>query len=149
MSGFEIAGVVLGTIPLIISALQAYQKTASTIQRWRFYSRELKSLIRNLDTERVKLQNVCERLLMGLVSVMQMEEMINCPFGEAWKEKDLYDQIRQRLWNSHVLFEETILDIEEAITEIKDRLRMRDDGTVGFSILRTFTGVPLLTCTKN
>src|SRR4051794_4057127 len=67
MSGFEVAGVVLGSLPLVISALEHYRDGLRSIQRWRKYERELQSLVRNLETERAKLQNVCEKLLVGLV----------------------------------------------------------------------------------
>ncbi|KAJ4176730.1 hypothetical protein NW759_017507, partial [Fusarium solani] len=65
MSGFEIAGIVLGSIPLVISTLENYSAGLSTLQAMRKYRRELQSLIRDLETERIKLQNVCEKLLIA------------------------------------------------------------------------------------
>ncbi|KAJ0338706.1 hypothetical protein COL922a_005296 [Colletotrichum nupharicola] len=129
MSGFEVAGVVLGTIPLLISALEHYKEGISTIRAWRNYDRELRSLIRNLQTERVRFQDVCEKLLVGLVSQCQIESMVDDPFGPAWQEEKVRTKIEARLWRSFSNFEDIIKDMEEATKEMKTKLDLQPDGT--------------------
>ena len=52
MSGLEVAGVILGGLPLVISALEHYTHGVNTAKRyWRFKS-ELRSLILEINTER-------------------------------------------------------------------------------------------------
>jgi hypothetical protein len=130
MSGFEIAGIVLGSIPLVISALEHYSEGLSTIQRWRKYKRELQSLVRNLETERVKLQNVCEKLLVGIVPPSDIEAMIEKPFGDLWRQDDIQKKIQFRLWTSSKLFEDTINDIKIAVDKIKATIDSQRDGNV-------------------
>jgi hypothetical protein len=130
MSGFEITGVVLGSVPLLVSALQLYIEGASTLKRWRFHSRELKSLVRVLETEHAKLQNVCEKLLMGMVPEAQIEAMINDPLGEAWQSREVYAKIRIRLWRSFTVFEDGLRDMHDAMEELKSKLGMGPDGKV-------------------
>ncbi|KAG7285372.1 hypothetical protein NEMBOFW57_009999 [Staphylotrichum longicolle] len=130
MSGFEIAGVVLGSIPLIISALEHYGNGLSTIQRWRRYQRELQSLVRNLQTEQVKLQNVIEKLLVGIASSSEIEALIDDPFGDLWRQETLETKIRFRLWSSSAVFTETVYDILKAIKEMKERIGPQGDGNV-------------------
>ncbi|KAF4817786.1 hypothetical protein CGCSCA5_v005441 [Colletotrichum siamense] len=130
MSGFEVAGVVLGTIPLLISALEHYKEGISTIRAWRNYDRELRSLIRNLQTERVRFQDVCEKLLVGLVSQCQIESMVDDPFGPAWQEEKVRAKIEARLWRSFSNFEDIIKDMEEATKEMKTKLDLQPDGTI-------------------
>jgi hypothetical protein len=132
MSGFEIAGVVLGSVPIIVAALQFYMKGASTIQKWKFYTRELKCLIRNLETEKVKLQNVCEKLLVGIAPTTQIEEMIDDPFGPLWQDREIFGKVRLRLWRSFKIFEETIKDMNEVVEEIKEKLNIGPEGKVRF-----------------
>lgn len=48
MSGFEVAGVVLGSIPIVVSALQFYIKGLGTMGRWRRFTLELESLVLKL-----------------------------------------------------------------------------------------------------
>ncbi|KAI8211608.1 hypothetical protein K4K52_010122 [Colletotrichum sp. SAR 10_76] len=130
MSGFEVAGIVLGTIPLLISALEHYKEGISTIRAWRNYDRELRSLIRNLQTERVRFQDVCEKLLVGLVSQRQIESMVDDPFGPAWQEEKVRAKIEARLWRSFNNFEDIVKDMEEAAKEMRTKLDLQPDGTV-------------------
>lgn len=81
MSGLEVAGVVLGSIPLVTSALEHFYDGVTTIQRWRKDKRERESLVRNLKTEQTKLQNVCEKLLSGLARPSQAVVLINDRFS--------------------------------------------------------------------
>jgi len=118
MSGFEVAGVVLGSIPLVISALEHYRHGFRAIQRWRKYDREFQSLIRNLETERAKLQNVCEKLLLGLVPPSRIEAMVETPMGHLWLERDIQKKIRARLWRSWPVFETTVASMNIAIHEL-------------------------------
>jgi hypothetical protein len=130
MSGFEVAGVVLGGVPVIVSALKLYIEGASTLQRWRFYTRELKSLIRSLETEQTKLQNVYERLLVDIVPATKIEEMIHDPFGPLWMEEASATKIHQRLWRSAKVFHDNVLDMSDAIEEMKKKLDLDADGKV-------------------
>ncbi|KAK5989761.1 hypothetical protein PT974_08021 [Cladobotryum mycophilum] len=122
MSGFEVIGVVLGAIPLIISALEHYREGAQVMHRWRNYDRERKSLIRNLMTEHVKLQNTCEGLLVGLVPPTRIEAMVKDPLGDLWKEEEIQRKIRARLSRTWSVFEENIKSMEVAIEEMKRKL---------------------------
>lgn len=127
MSGFEIAGAVLGAIPLVISALEHYKNGVRTIQRWRKYDKELQYLIRNIETERVKLQNVCEKLLDGLVPPSQIDAMVENPSGDLWTNEEVQKKIQARLWRSWSVFEETLRDIQVAINDITERVGNGDD----------------------
>lgn len=122
MSGFEVAGLVLGALPLAISALEHYRDGLRAIQRWRKYERELQSLIRNLETERAKLQNVCEMLLTGLVSHSRIEAMVDHPLGDLWLEEGIRKKVRMRLWRSWNVFEKTLQDMNVAIDRLMNAL---------------------------
>ncbi|KAI8279597.1 hypothetical protein K4K60_005443 [Colletotrichum sp. SAR11_57] len=130
MSGFEVAGVVLGTIPLVISALEHYKQGISTIRTWRNYNRELRILILSLETERVRFQDVCEKLLVGLVSPCQIESMVEDPFGPAWQEDVIQAKIKARLWRSFSIFEDIVTDMEEATKEMMKKLDLQPDGKI-------------------
>jgi hypothetical protein len=127
MAGIEVVGIVLGSIPLIISALEHYRDGVSTIQRWRKYERERQSLIRSLKTERVKMHNICEKLLAGLVAPSQVHEMIQNPFGQLWQEEAVMRKIRARLEESIEVFRSIVEDMKDAILEMMRRLGL-DSG---------------------
>ncbi|KAL6914675.1 hypothetical protein FSST1_012435 [Fusarium sambucinum] len=122
MSGLEVAGIVLGSIPLVISTLEHYKNGVSLIQRYKRYERELQRLIRNLETEQVKLQNICEKLLDGIVPPSLIDAMVENPGGDLWTKKETQKAIRTRLWKSCDVFERTLRDIQTATEEMYDKL---------------------------
>ncbi|CVL00344.1 hypothetical protein FPRO06_06193 [Fusarium proliferatum] len=129
MSGFEVAGIVLGTLPLVVTALEAY---SNFLRDWGKAPAELRSLNRQLLTERVRLCNICEQLVSDVVSHRGIEPMLQDPFGPLWQAKETNDRIRRRLWDSYGPFEDTVKEVEEALQSVMLRLRIdvSPDGTV-------------------
>jgi hypothetical protein len=122
MSGFEIAGVVLGSIPIVVSALEYYVKGLGILQNFHSYKRLLKSLILALKTEHINLQNICEKLLVGIAPQTCIETMIRDPFGKLWGEEGINNKLRLRLWTSISIFDERVQDMKLAIEEMMGRL---------------------------
>ncbi|KAK8022535.1 hypothetical protein PG993_013302 [Apiospora rasikravindrae] len=118
MSGIEVVGLVLGTIPLILTAIEKYK----SVQSWRKYSRELNSLRRSLSAELIILEGTCEKLLTGLVAETDIENMIRKPFGSLWKDERIHRIIRRRLWKAYGSFEGTVEDINEAVEQLSAKL---------------------------
>lgn len=131
MSGFEVAGVVLGSLPLVVVALEAY---SNFLRDWGKAPFELKSLNRQLTTERAKLYNICNQLISDVVPQSDIEPMLQNPFGPLWQSKATKQKIRSRLWDSYEPFEETILEVGEALDSITRRLRVQisQDGQVSW-----------------
>ncbi|KAL6399890.1 hypothetical protein AUP68_17299 [Ilyonectria robusta] len=129
MSGFEVAGIVLGTIPLLVSALDAY---CSLMRDWGKAPSELKSLNRQLTTERAKLYNVCDQLISDVVPQRDIEPMLQDPFGPLWQAKETNEKIRRRLWRSYEPFQDTVQEVGEALDDVMQRLRVHvtHDGKV-------------------
>ncbi|KAI1313325.1 hypothetical protein F5Y03DRAFT_338673 [Xylaria venustula] len=136
MSGIEVAGLVLGALPLLVSALEHYNDGLYTVKQWLKYEHVLRSLVRNLDTERVKLQNVCEKLLVGIVPESQIEAMIKNPMGDLWKEDKTQRRVQSRLWEGYGLFEDTITDIKKAVDEMNKRIE-NQSGKKASTLKRT------------
>ncbi|WKT46771.1 hypothetical protein QSH57_011645 [Fusarium oxysporum f. sp. vasinfectum] len=133
MSGFEVAGIVLGSIPIVVSALQCYMNGLGTLQNFRSCKRILKSLILTLKTEHVNLQNICEKLLIGIAPQTQIEEMIRDPFGDLWREEEIFNRLRLRLWSSLQVFDDRVQDMREAIEEMMEKLSIGTDGNTDWT----------------
>ncbi|KAF5600528.1 hypothetical protein FPANT_2327 [Fusarium pseudoanthophilum] len=128
MSGLEVAGIVLGSIPLLIIALGKYTEGLSTLHRWRKYKRELQSLIRNLETERVKLQNVCEKLLLDLVPHYKIEALIDNPMGDLWREEETLKKVQFRLGNGFKVFQDTANDLRARLLDLGKLIESQGEG---------------------
>ncbi|KAK8015819.1 hypothetical protein PG991_008707 [Apiospora marii] len=118
MSGFEVVGIVLGTIPLIITAIEKYKAVGSP----RKYARELNSLRRALSAELEIFEGICERLLTGIVVDTDIENMIREPFGPLWQDEEINRRIHLRLWKSYTSFEGTVKDMVEALDQLNTKL---------------------------
>jgi hypothetical protein len=130
MSGIEILGIILGGIPLIISALEHYHDGVSAVQRWRKWDRERRSVLRALKIESVKLQNTLEKLLSDIVPLALMETMVQNPYGPLWSRDDIKIKVRSKLAASSDAFEESVQEIKEAMQGMGRKLGLGSDITV-------------------
>lgn len=121
----EVAGLVLGALPLAIQVFEKYRTILSTMKNTK---QELDSIIRDLQTEKLILENTCESLLRGIASDFEIEHMIQHPYGDAWKEYD--DEVRLRVWRSGRLFQELVEDMRNATAELEGKLALDSYGKV-------------------
>jgi hypothetical protein len=125
MSGFEVAGIVLGGLPLVIQGIKGLISIVSSIKS---AQRDLRALSRDLDTEYIRLKITCEELLVGAVPPAMIDELIQSPSGPAWRAYD--DNLRLRLWSMSEKFEEEVTEIFNATEELKRKLGVGADGKV-------------------
>ncbi|KAI1112309.1 hypothetical protein F5Y14DRAFT_463593 [Nemania sp. NC0429] len=138
MSGFEIIGVVLGSIPLLISALEHYERGIKTIQIIRRHARVMQSLALKLGTEQTILRNTCETLLGGIIDPRDMKPMLEEPFGQLWQNPDTKALVEQRLDHTLKDFEALVHSMRETVEEIRSKLGLGlhfeiriDDSPIG------------------
>ena len=79
MSGFEVVGVVFGVLPLIITAIEDYEKIVGPIITFRQYSRALKTFTTELNVQRDIFQNECIWILSRFVDGHELEDMLKDP----------------------------------------------------------------------
>lgn len=129
--GIEVAGLVLGALPLVVEVLKAYTNGISTMGRYLRYKIPLKRLATELDTEYVVYQNTCERLLDGLVDDNEEREaLLREPGGLAWKNPGLERELEHRLLRGYGAFVNTMNEIDFAVSEIMKLLKFGPDGKI-------------------
>lgn len=130
-SGVELAGVILGGIPLIIIGIDHYADGVRTIKKWWRYKRELESLARTLIIEKILFAGICERLLNELVIDDDLfVELIENPGGPLWKDERLERKLRQHLGSKYSLYQAFIEEMSSAVKELVRRLEIDDQGQV-------------------
>lgn len=137
MSGLEVVGVVLGVLPVAVKAAQGYMTILSSMKD---AHRNLKALIRDLETEHIRLQTTCELLLDGIAPPSVIDKLIQNPFGPDWKPYN--DHLRLRLWTTAGKFEEQVAEMQNAANELRTKLCLEPDGSVGrlLALLRPDSG---------
>jgi hypothetical protein len=131
MSGIEVAGIVLGAIPLVISGLEHYSEGARTIKSMRDYPKEFATLSRRLRVENETFRNTMELILSGFVGGRTLNDMLTQPGGKAWAETQVEQELRRILQGSYNVFLETVVGMNEALIAFIERLKLGLDGRVG------------------
>lgn len=76
----EVAGIVLGVIPLIVEAIESYEKIGDLILTYRRYSKEVRKFNTEIAVQRVIFQNECVLLLSQVVDDERaLHDMFNEP----------------------------------------------------------------------
>ncbi|KAI0185433.1 hypothetical protein EV127DRAFT_348325 [Xylaria flabelliformis] len=138
MSGFEVVGIVLGAIPLLVSALEHYERGMKTIQIVRRRAKVMHSLATALSTEQTILRNTCETLLGGIIDPEDMKPLLAEPFGSLWQDPGTKALVERRLDHTLKDFKTLVYSMKEAVEEIRSKLGLGpgfevrfDDGPIG------------------
>ncbi|GAB7355270.1 hypothetical protein MBLNU459_g5815t1 [Dothideomycetes sp. NU459] len=108
MSGFEVAGVVLGIIPLLDEGLKFYKHRSKEIIH---HEESMNQLIATLHYQHIRFRSSCERLLDGLVKGSELKALLDEPSEKGWLEAlngGLETRLRQRLGHDLYFFSSTI-----------------------------------------
>ena len=135
MSGLEVASIVIGTLPLVISALEHYAKGVNTAKRyWRFKT-ELRSLILQISTERGIFVNTLEQLLTGIVRTEHMAELISDSQSDTWRTSDVDKKLRDRLRDAYDIYLDNMKGMEASLKMIGEKLALDHNGKVSSPVL--------------
>ncbi|KAF5617759.1 uncharacterized protein FTJAE_12501 [Fusarium tjaetaba] len=140
MSGLEIAGLILGAMPVAIEALKSGSQGIAILRRSRRYENELERLVNKLENERVRLQDVSEKVLIDLVPHSRIEELIQNPDGMFNDDPELRAKLRRRLWKGFDLFDQTLKDINVTMNEAINRIsvQIQDESNIRRSLRHSF-----------
>lgn len=129
-TGIEAAGLVLGSIPLILAAMQFYAEGIAVTRRYRKYRAGIETLIVEITTENAKFRNSVELLLMGIVSPYDIAALLEKTGGALWREESLERNMKQRLGSSYNAYFSTIILLHQTTESLKKRLKLGPDGKV-------------------
>jgi hypothetical protein len=118
VTGVEAAGLVLGAIPLIISALENYENLAAPTKAFIHWKRHLRRLIRELYTIHTSYDQAVRLLLKPFVDLADQTTMMEDPRSELWREGDIADSLRDKLGPVYGPFILTIDEVSEILVEI-------------------------------
>ncbi|KAH6019993.1 hypothetical protein HBI83_109330 [Parastagonospora nodorum] len=128
MSGLEIAGVVLATVPFIIAALEHYATGIETAKRYFCYKREVQSTILSLQTYYTIFTNTLEQLLGGIIRIEHMADFISNPGGDVWQDATIDAKLRERLRNAYKVYFDNVTGMEKSMKEIMKKLGLNAQG---------------------
>lgn len=123
MSGFEIAGVVLGAFPIAIIALEKYREVAKLWGFWWEIRSEYQKCSSEVKFHRLGFTRNLKQLLLPMVSdKAQILRLLAEPGGKEWKEQSIAQQLEDRLQDSYELYFEIIQQLQRAMEELQEVL---------------------------
>ncbi|KAE8842169.1 hypothetical protein P3342_002888 [Pyrenophora teres f. teres] len=122
MSGIEIAGLVLGCLPLIIQGIETYREGLDPIKGFFGRNKELLVFIRDLRAQYVHYDQNIQMLFGSITSEAEFAMMMADPglSQELWKSKEAALQDKLRI--SYKTYQDTMADIEKITKQIASRL---------------------------
>jgi hypothetical protein len=125
MSGVEVAGLLLGAFPLMISALEHYRASAEVLQGWWSIKTEYRKCMRDLKFHKLNFENALEEFLLPLIADEKtLQAMLEKPGGELWKDPSLEAILRQRMPKMYSSYLDTIEAMQETLEELEGALGM-------------------------
>ncbi|KAK4076140.1 hypothetical protein Trihar35433_2700 [Trichoderma harzianum] len=123
MSGFQIAGIVLGAFPIAISALEAYHDIAKRVGLFLTIKNEYTNWKRDLNFYKLSFKVTIEQLLLPLVANDDMiAELLKAPGGDRWQDRSVAELFEERLEGSYELYMQYIQSMRRVLDEINREL---------------------------
>lgn len=131
MSGFEIAGVVLGGLPLLISAIEYSGKVKKYGRSyWRFrdaYLKETAQISHCQTIFQLHLQELLQPLLVvEVIDLVQYEDLLAKPGGIEWKEASVEQSLATRLAGTYDQYLTTLRALQEIIVRLSQKAKTQD-----------------------
>lgn len=124
VTGVEAAGLALAVFPILIQGLKAYLDGVQSLRSVKNWKRVLNELIRELDVECLCFENVCGKLLEGMISPGDAKDPMN---GDTWDDPELQSKLQERLGPQPTeRFTELVKELLQLLENLKTELGIQD-----------------------
>src|ERR1700761_7732914 len=130
MSGIEVAGLVLGALPLVIAGIESYNESLDPLKAFYRWERELPHFIHKLRQQHVHFEQTLRILFAPITTDTKLAQMIADPIG-AWKDEEVAENLRYKLDEAFRAYESTIEDMGKIMVKIASKLDLERASSVG------------------
>ena len=126
----EVAGLVLGVLPLCLQALKGFRWISTKVRVYQRYSSELSRLQNKLIVQIELFSDKCEFLLADIVDEDTASAMLADFENEEWRSHNLEPCLREHLGLRYKPYKAIVEDISKIITDLKtsfERLTLFED----------------------
>jgi hypothetical protein len=123
MTGIEAAGLVLGVLPLMISAAEHYEDVVRPFKRYRKFAPELELYQQRLETQKTIFRNECHLLLATLTNRQTAKDMLRESKHPSWEDPDLNEKFSRQLGDSGAACTNIINLMQGKLKEIEEKTK--------------------------
>lgn len=120
MSGVEVAGLVVGVLPILIETIKSYSMIAQGFRTFRHYSEEDKNFAVQVKVQKGIFWNEVRLLLRSIGYVKETEEMLEDSQDVRWTSQRLHSKLDNLLQHDLELY----CDIIEETWKVLEKLRV-------------------------
>ncbi|KAK4085501.1 uncharacterized protein Triagg1_491 [Trichoderma aggressivum f. europaeum] len=128
MSAWQATGVLFGVFPLVVAALENHQKLATRLKLFAKTKTEYMKCRNELTLQQLTFTRHLKRLLLPLVDSEKVQELIDRPTGEAWRDASMVELLEKRLGDSFQLYQEYIEGMNHVMDELYHELALNDES---------------------
>ncbi|RSM11726.1 hypothetical protein CEP52_002885 [Fusarium oligoseptatum] len=134
MSGFEIAGIVLGGFPILIEAAQPLSRYFQGAERWWHFKRDFMTLISTIEDESIAYSQNLELLLTPVDIDPEVKASLQEGSGSRlWYDPEIQAKLRGRIKIQYMSwFLRQLIEMRETLSEILGMLFIKKNGEVDF-----------------
>ena len=123
MSGVEILGVLLGALPLCISAMEHYRSTIKTTSIFRRTRRAYNQDLRSMEDCRLSISLIVQQVLLplqnaGMLTLPQYQILLASPGGPAWRDPQIDQSLREALGECYDSCMYNLTDMQDLAQEL-------------------------------
>ncbi|WYZ39074.1 hypothetical protein EsH8_III_000988 [Colletotrichum jinshuiense] len=121
MSGFEIAGIVLGAFPILYDTAKDLGTVLKKTKSWWQFETSFENFVSAIATQEIAYTQVLKRLLDPLdITDDEYESLLRDPRSGLWYEHHIQGELRQRLpQNEYTWFMWNLSELNEALTGLQ------------------------------
>lgn len=130
VTGVETAGLVVGSLPLVLKAVQTYVEGIAVGKRAKNYRKEIE-ILRNTLRIYVRIyENNLTFVLTGLVPEVDMAAYVANGRGDVWRKSVFESGLKLRLGSSYDIYLDTLNEINRLSKECRSQLGLDELGKV-------------------
>ena len=127
MSGIEIAGLVLGSFPIMLNCLDYYRQGFEPLEEWWNFREHFIAFVDDIGHQMMRYNENMLRLLDPIiVESDSLTALVQNAKDPRWTDGSLTHPLEQRLASEHERFLRIIQRMEEEIKDLKKLLGIRD-----------------------
>lgn len=119
----EVAGIVIGLVPIVLKCLKSYRSTRERLESFRDYTRVISEIQLRLSLARASFRHSCQLLLENVVDVAhERSDMVKDPQHKMWQEESLDRRFRDTLGHEYEIFEDIFNNVLGNLCEAQKKM---------------------------
>lgn len=151
MSGLEVAGLVVGIVPIVVEILKSYSVARDRLRTFAHYTQVVYDVQLRYRVAATNFGNDCQLLLKTVVDdARELSQMIDDPKHGGWQDSLLEERLHKFLGRDYQLFEQVVVRIRDVLRETRARLSEFDQGLLpAAGALKRLYAAFDITCKEN